>query len=83
MEKEHVPARPDGPLDGKKLALQVVDAARCLLDEFLTQYNIFRLNHLIFECFQDREVLVDHEIHQGVEDKARTVGEKTLCGEIV
>ena len=23
---------PDGPLDGKKLALQVVDAARCLMD---------------------------------------------------
>ena len=68
----------DGPLDGKKLTLQVVDAARCLMDEFFAEDDLLQLNHLFFQSFDDREVLVHHEIHQGVEDKARTFGEKML-----
>ena len=53
------------------------------LDAFLTKYDLLQLNHWLFQCFQDREALVHHEIHQGVEHKTRTFGEKTLCGEII
>ena len=37
IEPHDVYEWPDGPLYGKKFALQVVDAARCRLDEFLTK----------------------------------------------
>ena len=74
----HVHEWRDGPLDRKKLALQAVDAARCFLDEFLAEDDLLKFNHLFFQRFDDREVLVHHEIHQGVEDKAGTFGKKTL-----
>jgi hypothetical protein len=70
--------RPHGPLDGKKLALQVVDTACCLMDKFLAEDDLLQLNYFFFQRFDDRQVLVHHEIHQGVEDKTRTFGEKTL-----
>ena len=56
----------------------MVNAARCLMDEFLAEDDLLQFNHLFFQRFDDGEVLVYYEIHQGVEDKARTFGEKTL-----
>jgi hypothetical protein len=64
-------------------ALQVLDATRSLLEDFLTKDGLLQLSHLLVPCFQDQEILLHYQIHQGTEDKARTFGEKTLCGEIV
>jgi hypothetical protein len=36
----HIHEWPDSPLNGKKLALQVVDLARCLLDDFLAEDDL-------------------------------------------
>ena len=47
----------------KKFALQVVDAARCFLNEFLAEDDLLQLHDLFFQRFDNREVLVHHEIH--------------------
>jgi hypothetical protein len=47
------------------------------MDKFLAEDDLLQLNYFFFQRFDDRQVLVHHEIHQGVEDKTRTFGEKT------
>ena len=72
----HVDQRSDRALHLEQVALELVDPLGRLPREGLLEDVVLELGQLVLECVDQREVLVDDEVHERVEDEDGPFGQE-------
>src|SRR5439155_3157981 len=72
----HLDQRRDGALEAHQVALEVVDALGRRLGERPAEDRLLEPLELVLERVDDREVAVDDEVHEGVEDEPGALAEQ-------